>query len=71
MEGYCVKCRTKRPMKDGVIEKTKNGRSIMKGLCSNCGTKMNRFLSNNHETKQEPIKKKRGRKPKIKESIEM
>ena len=70
MEGYCVKCRTKRTMKDGTIGTTKNGRSIMKGLCSNCGTKMNRFLSST-KSEQEPIKKKRGRKPKIKESIEM
>jgi Domain of unknown function (DUF5679) len=68
MEAYCVKCKTKRTIKDGTIGTTKNNRKIMKGLCSNCGTKMNRFLSNNQQ-EQQIIKKKRGRKKK--ESIEM
>jgi hypothetical protein len=41
MEAYCVKCRTKREMKDARDETTKNGRPIVKGVCSVCGTGLN------------------------------
>jgi len=42
MEGYCVKCRTKREMKD---EKTiiKGKRKMIKGVCKKCGTNMSVF----------------------------
>jgi hypothetical protein len=43
-EGYCVKCRTKRSIKNGVVEKMKNGRDMVKGVCPVCGTKVSRFL---------------------------
>ncbi len=45
-EGYCVKCRTKRSIKNATVEKTSNGRSIAKGTCPVCGTKVTRFLPN-------------------------
>jgi hypothetical protein len=44
-EGYCVKCRQKQTIKDGVVEKTAKGREVAKGTCPKCGTKVNRFLS--------------------------
>ena len=43
-EGYCVKCKTKREMKDAKEVKMKNGRKAMKGKCSKCGTGMYRIL---------------------------
>ena len=44
VEGYCVKCKTKREMKDAKEVKMKNGRKAMKGKCSKCGTGMYRIL---------------------------
>ena len=43
-EGYCVKCRQKREVKEGREETTKNGRPIAKGACPVCGTTVSRFL---------------------------
>ncbi len=37
-DGYCVKCKTKRTMKNPQEIKMKNGRKAIKGTCSNCGT---------------------------------
>jgi ssDNA-binding Zn-finger/Zn-ribbon topoisomerase 1 len=44
-EGYCVKCRKKQVVKNGVVEQTAKGRRMAKGTCPECGTKMTRFLS--------------------------
>ncbi len=44
-EGYCVKCRKKRTIKQGKVEKTAKGRSMAKGACPVCGTTVTRFLS--------------------------
>jgi hypothetical protein len=44
-EGYCVKCRQKRTIKNGVVAKTATGKEMAKGTCPVCGTKVNRFLS--------------------------
>ena len=43
-EGYCVKEREKRTIKDGEIVRTKNGRPMAKGKCPSCGTTVTRFL---------------------------
>ncbi|MGD2146813.1 MAG: DUF5679 domain-containing protein [Anaerolineae bacterium] len=43
-EGYCVKCRAKRQIKDGKVTVTEKGRRMAKGTCPECGTKVNRFL---------------------------
>lgn len=43
-EAYCVKCRQKRAIKNGTVEKTQNGRQTAKGTCPVCGTKVTRFL---------------------------
>jgi hypothetical protein len=39
-QGYCVKCKTKREMKDAVKIEMKNGRPATEGKCPVCGTKM-------------------------------
>ncbi len=41
--GYCVKCRSKREMKNPVSVKMKNGRPATKGSCPTCKTKMFRI----------------------------
>ena len=43
-EGYCVKCRKKQPVKDGVVKEAANGRQMAQGSCPECGTKVTRFL---------------------------
>ncbi len=43
MEGYCVKCRTKREIKDAKAITMKNGKSATQGVCPMCGTKMFRI----------------------------
>lgn len=45
MDGFCVKCRETRAMKDVSYTKTRNGRTMAKGICPVCGSKMNKFLS--------------------------
>ena len=45
-EGYCVKCKEKRTVKDGEVSVTAKGRKMAKGKCPQCGTTVTRFLSN-------------------------
>jgi len=45
VEAYCVKCRTKREMKNPTEVTMKNGRPAMEGLCPVCGTKLFRMMS--------------------------
>ena len=40
MEGYCMKCRTKRSMKGEKKITMKNGRPATQGVCPVCSTKM-------------------------------
>ncbi|MEK6846225.1 MAG: DUF5679 domain-containing protein [Nanoarchaeota archaeon] len=48
VEGYCVKCKAKKEMKDAkeVTMKGKGGteRKAMKGKCTTCGTVMFRIM---------------------------
>ena len=44
-EGYCVKCRKKQKITNGTVGKTAKGKPMAKGTCPECGTKVNRFLS--------------------------
>lgn len=44
VEGYCVKCKAKREMKDAKESTMANGRKAMKGTCSKCGTGMFKIL---------------------------
>ena len=39
-EAYCVKCKTKREIKDAQQITMKNGRPATQGSCPVCGTKM-------------------------------
>jgi len=40
MEGYCVKCRSKKEMKDAKAVTMKNSKPATKGSCPTCGTTM-------------------------------
>ena len=40
MEGYCVKCKEKREIKDAQQVTMKNGKPATQGTCPTCGTKM-------------------------------
>ena len=44
VEGYCVKCKAKKEIFDGVEETMKNGRKAIKGKCPVCGTVMFKIL---------------------------
>ncbi|MDE3074269.1 MAG: hypothetical protein KGJ86_02475, partial [Chloroflexota bacterium] len=40
LEAYCVKCKTKREMKNSKSVTMKNGKPATEGVCPTCGTKM-------------------------------
>ena len=42
-EAYCMKCRTKREMKDPKPITMKNGKPATEGTCPECGTKLFRI----------------------------
>ncbi|WP_394800495.1 DUF5679 domain-containing protein [Aestuariivivens sediminicola] len=44
MEGYCVKCKSKKEIKNASETIMKNGRKAIKGNCPTCGTGMFRIL---------------------------
>ena len=43
MEAYCMKCRSKKEMKDSKAITMKNGKPATQGVCPSCGTKMFRI----------------------------
>ena len=43
VEGYCLKCRTKKEIKNHKSVILKNGREAITGTCDCCGTKMFRI----------------------------
>ena len=43
MEGYCVKCRTRREFRDAKAITMKNGKPTTQGVCPTCSTKMVRI----------------------------
>ncbi len=43
MEAYCMKCRTKREIKNPAKVTLKNGRPATQGSCPVCGTKLTRI----------------------------
>lgn len=43
MEAYCLKCKTKRDMKDPTAITMKNGKPATQGVCPVCNTKMYRI----------------------------
>ncbi len=42
---YCVKEKAKKPMKDVTEVTFNNGKHALQGICTSCGTKLTRFLS--------------------------
>ena len=53
-EGYCVKCKAKKEIKDAVEEVMKNGRKAIKGKCPTCGTVMFKILGGKAVTPSTP-----------------
>ena len=53
-EGYCVKCKAKKEIVDGVEEVMKNGRRAIKGKCPTCGTVMFKILGGKASTTAAP-----------------
>ena len=43
MEAYCVKCKTKREVKDPHQITMKNGKPAVQGICPECGTKLTKI----------------------------
>ena len=43
MDAYCLKCRTKREIRNPRTVTFKNGRSASQGTCQVCGTKVSRI----------------------------
>jgi hypothetical protein len=43
-EGYCVKCKAKKEIANGLEETMKNGRKAIKGMCPTCGKVIFKFL---------------------------
>jgi uncharacterized Zn finger protein (UPF0148 family) len=43
-EGYCVKCKAKKPISEAVEEIMKDGRKAVKGKCPDCGVVMFKIL---------------------------
>ena len=57
MEAYCMKCKTKREMKDPVASFNAKGSPVTIGVCSVCGTKLYRMgKTNAHEGLPPPPK---------------
>ena len=53
-EGYCVKCKAKKEIADGVEEVMKNGRRAIKGRCPSCATVMFKILGGKAVTGNPP-----------------
>jgi hypothetical protein len=51
MEGYCVKCKAKKALKDPAIHVTKRGGFMAKGKCETCGTTVCSIMSKDNADK--------------------
>ena len=51
VDGHCMKCKTKREMKDPKIYITSRGGHMAKGTCTKCGTKMAAIMSKDNAEK--------------------
>jgi hypothetical protein len=49
ISGYCMRCKTKRPIQNAHRETTESGRPAARGTCPICGANMFTFLSTNEE----------------------
>ena len=50
IDAYCVKCKDKRTMVEGLIKTSDSGRRMAVGKCLACGTKVNRILGRTADT---------------------
>ena len=53
MQGYCVKCRAKKEIKDAKNITMKNGKPATKAVCEVCGTTMFKIGKAKQSTNQE------------------
>jgi len=51
MEGYCVKCKEKKEMKDVKMTQTARGGYMGKGKCNDCGCGMCKIMSKDNAEK--------------------
>jgi len=58
-EGYCMKCKVRRDMRDEKRVRTKDGRSGISGICTVCGGKMFKMVGGAAKTKSKVSIKKR------------
>jgi len=66
MEAYCMKCKSKREMKDPVAAFNANGSPVTIGICPECGTKMYRMgRTPAHESLTPPEKTVKEKKEKV------
>jgi Domain of unknown function (DUF5679) len=50
ISGYCMRCKTKRPIQNVHRETTESGRPAARGTCPVCGANMFTFLATNGDT---------------------
>ncbi len=64
VEGYCMRCKTKREMKETKDVTTANGRSATKGKCNKCDTNMYKIngKANGTSKKSKKVSKKKSKK---------
>lgn len=66
MEAYCVKCKTKREVKEPVAEFNAIGSAVTRGVCEVCGTKLYRIgKTPAHDALPPEAKKRRERSGKL------
>ena len=50
MKTYCIVCKKDTENKNPKVFKTKNGRIVLKSVCSVCNNEKSRFISKNEES---------------------
>jgi Domain of unknown function (DUF5679) len=50
ISGYCMRCKTKRPIQNAHRETTESGRPAARGICPICGANMFTFLATDDDT---------------------
>lgn len=71
---YCMKCQGAKKVKNAEVELLLNGKKMLRGQCSECGTNMGKFVGagvphTKTQTKKEAEKNKKKREEKKVESI--
>lgn len=61
IEGRCMKCKANTIMKNTKQGTMSNGRPIVRGECSKCGTKMAKIVASDKSKKGAAEKKRRSR----------